>query len=444
MPVDGIDSVGRLALAATRANVAMLREGAAGSFGRPQPIRSELKGTESARGSSAEGSLSTRPIRRWKIDAMSQTSGFPRILNLTISGGTPLDEGEHLAAYDGILFDPLWFCFHRGRLPYQAPPGETSYAHTMGDITARMVLMEQRAEQLRSFLFRGGLLVVRALAPASLALPPTMVVDTWSWITSAVAHDRLTTRPHPGAPARYVHGTDLIVVDTEHPIVMDLGGYDAVLGAWLLEVDGARVTATNRAGDPVGLDIPLGRGRAMIVPVPRGMGPEFHLGLLTAVLHNQPPVEPPMLSDEAALDAEAQAIDAEASARRHGLGARRGVLGERKRQMFAQDHVQRAFEHWRRAAAVGMSERTVLQELYALLEIVEQAVGGRTRIPTVLGISSAVADDIGRFSNERALGIRHTTDEPLQPLPAGTIPRCREHGTTLLRAYLDWELAKIP
>jgi hypothetical protein len=386
----------------------------------------------------------TRVLRQ-RIDAMSRDDRFPRILNLTVSNGASLlDEAEHLAAYDGILFDPLWFCFHGGREWYQAAPGETVYAITVGEVPTRLQLMEQRAEQLRSFLQRGGVLVVRALAPASLALPPSMVVDTWSWITSAIAHDRLVTHPHPGAPARYVHGTDLVVVDVEHPVVMDVvGGYDAELAAWLLEIDGARVTAINRAGDPVGLDIPYGRGTVMIVPMRRGLGPELHLGLLEALLHNQPPVEEPMLSDEAVLDEENQAIDAQASTRRQELDERRGALGERKRRMLAQDHVQRALEHWRKATAVGASERTILQELYALLEIVEQAVGGRERIAAALGISSAVAGDIGRFSNERVHGIRHTTDEPLQPLPAGTIPRCREHGTTLLRAYLDWELAKI-
>jgi|GEM_PF-4688369 len=371
---------------------------------------------------------------------------FPRILNASGMGlsRTPLDEAQKLAGYDGILFDPNWQAYHGGVEPYQAAPGDVAYGHSLGEVSRRIRRMEALTGQCRAFLERGGLLVVRALAPAGLVSPPDVYVDTWAWFMEAIAAQRLGTHPHPSAAAEQGPGTDVVVVDEHHPLVPVIqGSYDATIADWVVGLDGAHVIAENRAGEPIAAEIPWGRGCVDIVPTSRGLSPETHLLFLRAILLDRPPLLEPATTRELELDEEEGQARAQLSGRLEDIGRQRAQLGLAKRALFAREHIARARGHLRRATAPTASERTAMQELYALLEIVVGAVGGgRDAVARTLGIDQSVLNDIGKFSNQPVHGLRHTADEPLEPLPPGTLARCRQHGVTLLRAYLDWELAR--
>jgi len=380
---------------------------------------------------------------------MASGDDFPRILNASGMGlsPTPLDEAQKLAGYDGILFAPNWQAYHGGVEPYHAPPGEVAYGHSLGEVTRRIRRMEGLTEQCRAFLERGGLLVVRALAPAGLVSPPDVYVDTWAWFMEAIAPQRLATRPDPGAAAEPGPGSDVVVVDEHHPlapVIRGSGGYDATISDWVVGLDDAHVIAENRAGEPIAVEIPWGRGCVDIVPTSRGLSPETHLLFLRAILLDRPPLAEPATTRELELDDEERQARAQLAGRLDEIGRKRGELGVAKRALFAREHIDRARGHLRRATAPTASERTVMQELYALLEIVVGAVGGgRDEVARTLGIDQSVLTDIGRFSNQSVHGLRHTGDEPLEPLPPGTLERCRKHGVTLLRAYLDWEMGRV-
>ncbi len=362
-------------------------------------------------------------------------ASVPRILLATARGRghTFLDEADHLASYDGIVFEPLWFSFHGQMTDYQAAPGGVAYASTVGDVPHRRRLMSQRSRELTAFLNRGGILLVLVREPVWLVNRPDEAVSTYEWILTALGL-------HIGSVALPAKGSDVRIVDQHHPLAARIAAstYDARIVEEFLEIDGAHVLATNRAGDLIGVEVPVGRGFVWLVPFTSEI--DLVVDDLREVLAERPPSEGPIVTEEAELNARAARIRAQMEAQLIEVRRELADVDARKRVVLERDHVKRAEAHLR-AALSATNDRTSFEELYSLVEIVDARVGGsRKDVARALGVQFNVIDDIARDSNQPGHGLRHTTDQPLTALPPGRLAAARMHGQELFAAFLDWEL----
>jgi len=187
---------------------------------------------------------------------------------------------DSLASYDAVLVDPeplpsLW----QGQAILE--PDGVWRIHPGRDLGLARALQNlfaaRRAEGEDLLLRGGGVLVVRVRPPGEgveIGGNPPLRLDRYAFLPRA----SLVSGPHHlGLPQglRFVprRGRDITVADPTHPLVPCLTalapfGYEAVvvatLGAPLPSF--GRVVATNRVGDVVAWDLPVGTGRILFLP----------------------------------------------------------------------------------------------------------------------------------------------------------------------------------
>lgn len=205
---------------------------------------------------------------------------------------------DSLTSYDAVLVDPeplpsLW----QGQAILE--PDGVWRIHPGRDLGVGRALQNlfsaRRAEGEDLLLRGGGVVVVRVRVPGEgveIGGNPPLRLDRYAFLPRA----SLVSGPHHlGLPQglRFVprRGRDIAVVDPTHPLAPCLTalapfGYEAVvvatLGAPLASF--GRVLATNRVGDVVALDLPVGTGRILFFPSFSGGSPaEMGDHLLPAV-----------------------------------------------------------------------------------------------------------------------------------------------------------------
>ncbi len=218
---------------------------------------------------------------------------------------------DSLASYDAVLIDPeplpsLWL------LQAVLEPDGVWRLHPGRDLGLSRALdnlVSARRAEVEDLLLRGGgVVVVRVRAPGEgveIAGNPPHRLDRYAFLPRT----SLVSGPHhlglPGGlkivPRR---GRDLAVSDRAHPVGPYLDafaplGYEAVLvaalGAPLASF--GRVLATNRVGDVIAWELPLGAGRMLFLPSFPGASPaevgERLLPVVAALLAEPLPVELP-------------------------------------------------------------------------------------------------------------------------------------------------------
>ncbi|MBC7221228.1 hypothetical protein H5T55_07170 [Candidatus Bipolaricaulota bacterium] len=187
---------------------------------------------------------------------------------------------DSLASYDAVLIDPeplpsLW----QGQAILE-PDGvwRIHPGRDLGLARALQNLFAARRGESEDLLLRGGgVLVVRVRAPGEgvqIGGNPPLHLDRYAFLPRA----SLVSGPHHlGLPQglRFIprRGRDVVMTDPTHPLVPYLAalapfGYEAVvvatLGAPLPSF--GRAVATNRVGDVVAWDLPVGTGRILFLP----------------------------------------------------------------------------------------------------------------------------------------------------------------------------------
>lgn len=258
---------------------------------------------------------------------------------------------DSLASYDVVLIDPeplaqLWL----GQAVLE-PDGvwRLHPGRDLGLARALENLVSARRAEVEDLLLRGGgVIVVRVRPPGEgveiMGNPPRRL-DRYAFLPRA---SLVSGAHHLGLPQglRFIprRGRDLALADETHPAAPYLTafgplGYEAVLVATLGAPLGAfgRVLATNRVGDVVAWDLPVGTGRILFLPSFPGAAPaeagDRLLPSLAALLSEPLPAERPDWLSGYGLPGEEDLVrDEEALAReREALRRRAEELGERRR-----------------------------------------------------------------------------------------------------------------
>ncbi|GAB4306563.1 MAG: hypothetical protein Kow0097_06180 [Candidatus Bipolaricaulota bacterium] len=258
---------------------------------------------------------------------------------------------DSLASYDAVLIDPeplpsLW----QGQALLE-PDGvwRIHPGRDLGLARALDNLVAARRTEVEDLLVRGGgVLVVRVRAPGEgveIAGTPPHRLDRYAFLPRA----SLVSGPHHLAlpqGVRFVprRGHDVTLVEEPHPAASYLEafaalGYEAVLVATLGAPLGSfgKVLATNRVGDALAWDLPVGTGRILFLPSFPGASPseagERLLPTVAAFLEEPLPVELPEWMGGYALPGEDELRRAaEAVARdREKIRRREQELGETRR-----------------------------------------------------------------------------------------------------------------
>ena len=209
-----------------------------------------------------------------------------------------LFSAESLASYDAVLWDPeavpqLW----RGHAQLEGEGIWRIYpGRDLGLSRALERLLSLRRDELSDLLQRGGGLLVVRVRPEEEELeiagnPPRRITPY-----SLLPHLSLVADPHHLAlpqGLRFVprRGRDIAWVEAAHPLTPYLEsfrplGYQAVLASSLgapLSAFG-QVLATNRVGDAVAWDLPVGTGRILFLPAFPGADPRRAWELLLPAL----------------------------------------------------------------------------------------------------------------------------------------------------------------
>lgn len=218
---------------------------------------------------------------------------------------------DSLASYAAVLIDPeslpsLWLP-HAALEPdgvWRLHPGrDLGLSRAMGNL-----VFARRAE-IEDLLLRGGGVLVVRVRPlgegVEIAGSPAHRLDRYAFLPRA---SLVSGSHHLGLPQglRFVprRGHDLTRVEEAHPMAPYLTGlaplgYEAVLVATLGAplASFGRVLATNRVGDTVAWDLPVGMGRILFLPSFPGASPaevgERLLPAVAALLGEPLPVELP-------------------------------------------------------------------------------------------------------------------------------------------------------
>jgi hypothetical protein len=253
---------------------------------------------------------------------------------------------DSLASYDALLLDPeplpfLWQP-HASLEPdgvWRLHPGRD-----LGLSRALDHLIAARRGEVEDLLHRGGgVVVVRVRGPGEaveITGNPPRRLDRYAFLPRA----SLVSGPHHlGLPQglRFVprRGRDVLCSDATHPLAPYLTafpalGYEAVLASSLgapLAAFG-QVLATNRVGDTVAWDLPIGAGRILFLPSCPGASPleagELLLPALAALLAEPLPAALPDWLTSFVLPGEEDLRQAEA-----GLTRDQGALAAREEEL---------------------------------------------------------------------------------------------------------------
>jgi hypothetical protein len=145
------------------------------------------------------------------------------------------------------------------------------------------------------------------------------------------------------------------------------------------------------------------------------------------------------LNSEEQLDAEERAIALRHAEERRLLVDRRASLRSVKERLFEDVITKRVIGYSDRATGGGATHEQALQQLYKLIEVLEDRYGGERGLPLALGVDRAKLKAVKRLANN--YDIRHANDPEALPLPS--FDDAIAFGRELVQAFLERRAAEL-
>lgn len=379
----------------------------------------------------------------------------PNILRLT--GEKRLPNAHVLSEYDAIIVDPRFAPL----LGYaDLAPGSVTNTDHAATVLGASAELEKRSKELESFFGLGGIAVVHAYAEAVLvSRQARMYTDAVETVASTHRwfYDRLVPPPRylrPGErppfpsdepPEPWIRpgqGEHIRVVEPGHafaPYLASVRAYAARFGGFVRDWSNATILAENRAGEPVAVEFAAGRGAVLVVPPPAdspGRGILFEA--LRQLLRERVSVGREWrLASEEQLGKEEQELALRHREERRDLAERRAESQAVKTRVFEAPIVKRIAAYWDRATAAGATHEQSLQQLYKLIEVLEDSYGGERELPSALGVDRAKLKAVKRLANQSEYDIRHAGAGETEALPLPSFNEALEFGRQLMQAFLE-------
>lgn len=380
----------------------------------------------------------------------------PNVLRLT--GDRRLRDADVLSEYGAILVDPRFaplFGYSDGLAPGQR--AYTDYGMTVAEPASEL---EKRSQELPRFFDLGGILVVYGYEETIIAnrhVP--MYADTTD--TTASTHSWFAEQLSP--PPRFLlpgerppfpsneppepwlnagHGTQINVVEPGHAFARYLEAttaYEARFASSVRDWSNAVVLAENRAREPVAVEFVVGQGSAIVVPPPKD---STQLGLIDEAIRRLYRERVGAgrewrLRDDIALDAAANELATRHRAEREALRRKGDEWMAAKAKALAQTHVKRATAYWDKITASGTTRERSLQDLYRLIEMLEDLYGGERGLPPALGVDKARLKAVKRLANQEEFDIRHANAAEKEDLPLTSFDDAIAFGRELVQAFVE-------
>lgn len=356
----------------------------------------------------------------------------PKILRLT--GDRELRRAHVLAEFEGIVIDPR-FAPLFGYADH-IEPGSAINADDPRTVLVPEAEFEKRGKELTTFLDLRGIAVIYGYAETIIVgeqrrlteSPP--LASTHQWFVERLQPPPRRLKPGERVPfpsdepseswLRAGRGEQVYVVEPGHafaPYLENVGGYRALFTRSVREWSNATILAENRAGEPVGVEFAAGRGSILIVPPPPDAARRDQLiDALIQLLRERVGLgrEWPLAIEEA-LDAEEHALALRHRGERIELANRRAEVQRVKALLLADTIAKRVIAYWDRVTAAGATHEQALQQLYKLIEVLEDRYDGERGLPAALSIDKGKLRAVKRLAN--SYDIRHANSDP-EALPS--------------------------
>jgi hypothetical protein len=389
---------------------------------------------------------------------------------LRLDGETKIENSHVLAEYSAIIIDPR---VHR--LFRDAPvlgPGNygarTSDTFVQAEDLRRMAgILEKKSHELVRFFDGGGVLVVFGVAPTRLTHesrrgysdPSTVHVSTHDWfvrclvdpgpmdglsMSEKVMRFAIATAQIDEPFLVEGSGTQMSVLDPGHAFASYISGvsaYEARLTPSVAGWPNLTRLADNPAREVVAAELIVRSGLAILVPPLPEMPAARALfnAALDAVLSARLSVGGAWrLSAEKKLDEEFAQIQGRHREEVVKLSAARASVASAKTRVFESTQVKRVIVYWDRVTQEGASAPRIMQELYKLIEVLEDQYGGERALPDALGIDAARVKRAKRLANEEKYDLRHADSRTaIEPVRPPEVQEALEIGRELVQRFLD-------
>ena len=377
----------------------------------------------------------------------------PKILMLT--GQSRLSNARVLGEFEAMVVDPRFAALFGYSEALE--PGTKVGAENASTARVPADELEKRKKELRPFFDLGGVAVVYGYAETVLVAREgrmyterrEVTASTHDWLFEHLKPPPRRLKPgeripfasdEPAEPwLRAAHGEHIRVVEPGHalaPYLEKVGHYEAIFAAYVREWSNATILAENRAAEPVAVEFACGRGSVVIAPPPADSDERsVLLATVRQLLHERVSVSREWrLASEQQLEAEEQATALRHREERRALADRRAQLREVKALVFEDVIVKRVVGYWDRATAPGATHEQALQQLYKLIEVLEDRYGGERGLPDALMVDRTKLKAVKRLANN--YDIRHA-GAGSEALPLLTFNEALDFGRHLVQAFLE-------
>jgi hypothetical protein len=374
---------------------------------------------------------------------------------LRLTGETRLPRARVLSEYEGIVVDPRFaplFDFSD-----RLEPGSVTEANYSSTVTDAAAELDKRRKELKPFFELGGIVVVYGYAETILFADERPMYNesrrttahTHRWLYEHLQPPPRQLKPGERLPfpsneapepwLRPARGEYVRVVEPGHALAHYLEGvrsYEALFARYVREWSNATILAENRASEPIAVEFAAGRGSIIVIPPPSDSPSRDRLNeMVLQLIRERVSVGREWhLTAEVELDAEERATALRHAEDRRQLGDRRAFVRSVKAQLFDEVMTKRVIAYWDRVTAAGATHEQALQQLYKLIEVLEDRYGGERGLPEALGIDRAKLKAVKRLANN--YDIRHAGDDP-GLLPPPNFNDAIAFGRELVQAFLE-------
>lgn len=367
-----------------------------------------------------------------------------KILKLNAHGKNQLDTADFLGEYDAISLDPSWALF--GIQPGQRVDWPQEYAN-LHNFEAMTAIFERRSEELWAFFTNGGLLVVRLIQPATLAITGlTATLNTYAWWYETAYRASDHAIPPNWHWIQFGSGTTSRLLEPGHPFESYLRTA-SVYQARLTGNRGRLISlAENRTGNPVAAEIPCQTGALILVPPPASEGAEYMLdaAIQTGLDSRLGIAHEWMVPEEQALREKRDAIMREMREKRDDVDRELARSRDRKAAVLQIAHVERAIGYYRKATDNTPRPRIAIPALWNTVEMLrDYYTKGTSTLASMLNRPKDELEFLNTLANNKDLDLRHTTSrEPTAVTPA-QLQRALAIGKAIVAALIEYEYTKL-
>ena len=373
-----------------------------------------------------------------------------RILWITIDADGHLVDCDALSEFDAVIIDQSLAVIATDADLQAEVVGHRSVELSL--VRGVRSLLERRHREMLGLLVNGGLVVIRLRRPQGIVAqqgplwnPAPDAVGSWDiWVPLVEYLAAIAERGQDVVIE--AAGRSVQVSDPEHLLdtYLRTASYSAVLTPLVENVDSSTVLATNRAGDPVALEVRLGEGFLLLVPsdgdtVALEQSIDAILDLRRAFRDDWP------VPDESAALADLHDAATDFRHRRDAAIAAVQAAWDLKRAVLADPDVRRVLDYFRVATAQDADQSKALGRLTRMVELIGDLCGGEHALPARLGISKALIDAVKGPANRRVADVRHAQAGPVIPLTDAEVGVALSAASKLAQAFVTarYEEAKM-